>query len=185
MKTAVYPPVDESAILAADDAMWDQFAAQRKASAAALPALDDATLAAMDADPFGDGPLPKPKKAKKAYDPGTAGAITRIGPGLYVVSSWRNPQAAPYQVNLGAYEGHGSCTCPDFEKRHKGNGTACKHLTQAKEEASRVCLIKALSLPLERLEAQAQREDLRPEIHAAVEKALRVRVVTQRGYARV
>ena len=40
------------------------------------------------------------------------------------IPSETNPSEKEYKINIA----YGTCTCLDYEYRHKGNGTYCKHI---------------------------------------------------------
>lgn len=48
---------------------------------------------------------------------------------VITIPSQTDPYGKEYQINIA----YGTCNCPDYEYRHKGNGTYCKHIANVLE----------------------------------------------------
>lgn len=102
----------------------------------------------------------------RRYDPGQPKAVHSEGNGRFTVQSFRDP-SIQYRVNLAAQ----TCTCP----HHTVRKAHCKHLSRAETESYAIAMSKARHLPFEELKRQSEREDLRPEVKAAIKYVMQCR----------
>lgn len=98
--------------------------------------------------------------ARKSYDPGQPTVPVRMPDGYWSVDSFR-AAGSSYVVDLAA----GTCSCPDFGKRHADAGTQCKHLRAVRvqcwagyTEKARQVSDRALPALIEKYESRGELE---------------------------
>lgn len=117
----------------------------------------------------------KTRSARKPYDPGQPGEVTRIGRNHYRVESFREAGHF-YSVDLGPTVA--SCTCEHYQCRiapqlEQGEGAQeCKHATAARGESRRLMSERARSLPAAELRRHWNRADLSPEVKDLIDEVL-------------